>query len=253
MLRNIARSLVAVAWLLAVSCVVSAQDGNGLMNRFNQPPVELSRFHGTWFNADFIKVLSSVRSYQDAIGQLRGSDPLWVRIDSSSEGRIALVGFTPQKTDTMVLGIKAIKGAGQKWTLGRRGATPLWMVADDEQKRTYIALTPLDSLERQPCVMGALPSKNQDPTFILTRMVNNSLLAGNWKAADGRPYRFSNDLVAEIDGHSIRYKMSFSSLGARVSITTIDGQPRTWTVERSSKQLTLRPKNGAAIRLQPVL
>lgn len=244
-------ALVAGALLFGASCELSAQDGRGLLDRYNRPPVELGRFHGTWFNADFIKVLSSVRSFGDAIGQLRGANPLWVRIDSSSDGRIALIGLTPQKTDTMVLVISTIKGAGQKWTLGRRGSQPIWMVADDEQKRSYIALTPLDSLEKQPCVMGALPSKNQDPLFILTRMVNNSLVAGSWKTSGGKKYRFSNDLMLEIDGQATRYKMSFSSAGNRVIITTIDGQPRSWTVERRSRSLTLRPKKGAAIDLQP--
>lgn len=249
--RAVAHAVVAIAWLLWMPFDVSAQNGRGLLGQTSYAPVELGRFHGTWFNADFIKVLSSVRSYQDAMGQLRGGNPLWVRIDSASDGRIALIGFTPQKIDTMVLVVNTIKGAGQKWTLGRRGSQPIWMVADDEQKRSYIALTPLDSLEREPCVMGALPSKNQDPMFILTRMVNNSCFAGSWKTSDGRKYRFTNDLMLEIDGQAFRYKMSFSGTGNRISITTIDGQPRTWTVERRATSLTLRPKKGAAITLQP--
>jgi|GEM_PF-495313 hypothetical protein len=251
MYRSVAHAVVAVAWLLSVSCDLSAQDDRGLLGRMSQAPVELGRFHGTWFNADFIKVLSSMRSYQDAMGQLSGGNPLWVRIDSSSKGRIALVGFRPQKIDTMFLVINTIKGAGQKWTLGRRGGQPIWMIADDEQKRSYIALTPLDSMEKQPCVMGALPSKNQDPMFILTRMVNNSCVAGNWKTSDGRKYRFTNDLMLVIDGQTFRYNMSFSGAGNRISITTIDGQPRTWTIERRSTSLTLRPKKGAPITLQP--
>ncbi|MBU3699013.1 MAG: hypothetical protein FGM33_03250 [Candidatus Kapabacteria bacterium] len=235
---------------LTLTCVVilclaaGHQHSKAQTGRVNQPAVPLGRMHGTWFNARFIEELNRSRSLMGAMSKVTSSDPLWVRIDTTAATSTAVVGYNVNRVDSMPIFKKVIKGAGQKWVIGNT-EQPFWMLADDEIARAYIALTSLDSLDSQPIVLGALPSKNPDPLFILRRMVNNSILAGKWKRADGKEVRFSNDLVMTVGAESVRYNMSFERDGAQARITTTDGQPVSWIVERAGRKLTLRPTKGA--------
>lgn len=244
------RPLILTA-LVLVCVVASAQPTLPQSDRLNQPAVPLGRMHGTWFNARFIDELNGSRSLTAAMSKVRASDPLWVRIDSAQAAPFALVGFNVNRIDTMQIRKQIVKGAGQKWVIGH-SEQPLWMVADDEIGRSYIAMTLLDSLDAEPLVMGALPSKNPDPMFILRRMVNNSLLVGRWKRSDGKEVRFSNDQVMTVGEESVRYNMSFQQNGTQLRITTIDGQPLTWSVDRQRRQLRLRPAKGDPVVLTPL-
>jgi hypothetical protein len=82
-------------------------------------------------------------------------------------------------------------------------------------------------------------------------MVNASLLSGSWKTPKGQKYVFSNDLTASIDGQRVTYQLSFEGNGTLVRLSTTQGQPRTWTVERNGTTLTLMPKSGSAVVLSP--
>ena len=238
------RPLIMIGFLI-LCLALDHQQANAQTGRVNQPAVSLGRLHGTWFNARFIEELNGSRSLSGAMSKVGPGDPLWVRIDTVSTESYALVGFGVNRADTLPMAKKIIKGAGQKWVIGN-SEQPLWMVADDEIARSYIALTSLDSLDAKPLVMGALPSKNPDPLFILRRMVNNSMLVGRWKRSDGKEVRFSNDQVMTVEAESVRYSMSFERDGTQARISTIDGQPLTWTVERAGRKLTLRPSKGAS-------
>ena len=238
-------------WIVPGLLTLLASPSQGQIDGLNRPPVNVGRFHGTWFNARFIAALNEERSFERAMGVLNPFDPLWVNVDSTRLTRSVYLGYAPEKLDTMQLDIRDVKGAGRTWVMGRV-EQPTWIVTDDERKRSYIALTPIDSLNVQPLVLGALPSKNSDPMFILGRMVNNSLVVGEWKAADGKKYRFTNDMVMTVNAVTSRYKLQFDHDGRTVRIITTDGQPATWTIDRAAGKLTLRPRKGAPIVLTRV-
>lgn len=244
-LRTLTVVAAVVAGALIVPSIASAQIRAGA----DSLPT-LGQLHGTWFNGQFIEELSTSRSLGKALSRLGTREPLWVRLDSAKGTDRVLVCKGLTGADTMMIAQMNVRGVGRKWVLGQV-EQPFWVLTHDALKRSYIALTPLDSLAREPIVLGALPSKNPDPMFILRRMVNASLLSGAWKTSAEQKYVFSNDLTATINGQRTAYQLSFSDDASQVRLTITQGQPRTWTVERNGSTLTLTPKNGAAIVLSP--
>lgn len=234
---------VTFTGFMATSSAAEAQIRAGA-----DPLPTFAQLHGTWFNGQFIEELSSSRSLGNALARIGTKEPLWVRLDSAKGTARVLVGIGLNTTDTMALDQMDVRGVGRKWVLGLV-EQPIWVLTHDALKRSYIALTPLDSLARAPIVLGALPSKNPEPMFMLRRMVNASLLSGSWKTPTGQKYVFANDLTATIDGQRTAYQLSFTGTPLQVRLTTTQGQPRTWTVERNGATLTLTPKSGDAVVL----
>jgi hypothetical protein len=247
---HIARQGLLIIAFIVTGIVITASVAVGQIRAGADPLPTLAELHGTWFNGQFIEELSASRSLSRAFAGLGTREPLWLRIDSSKGSDRILVGRGLTSIDTMVLAQMDVRGVGRKWVLGLV-EQPTWVLTHDALKRSYVALTPLDSLARAPIVLGALPSKNPDPMFILRRMVNASLLSGSWKTPKGQKYIFSNDLTASIDGQRVTYQLSFEGNGPLVRLSTTQGQPHTWTVERNGTTLTLMPKSGSAVVLSP--
>lgn len=214
------------------------------------PLATYGQLHGTWFNGKFIEELSTSHSLGNAISRLSADEPLWIRIDSTVENGRVQAGMGLSRTDTMLLMQMMVPRAGLNWGLGYI-EQPSWMLSYDSQKGTYIALTPLDSLETAPIVMGKLPSKNPDPQFMLRRMVNASVLSGSWKSASGQKVSIANDQTLTINGDRIPYQLTFDKGGERIRITSTTGQPRSWTVDRKGSVLTLTPSTGQPLVLTP--
>lgn len=231
--------------MLTVGCVLELR---AQISLGSEPLATYAQLHGTWFHGRFVQSLSSSRSLVNALSATKADEPLWIRIDSTNQQGKVLIGKGLGATDTMMLLQTTVPQAGLKWVMGRADQ-PMWLVTHDAQKGTYLALTPLNDLEGEPIVMGALPSKNPDPVFILRRMVNSSLLVGSWKSSSGQTYAFSNSLVADFAGQRFPYQLSFSNDGSQVRLTATEGRPRTWSVERSATTLVLREKSRPAITL----
>lgn len=247
---HIARRVMLFSVAVVMGMMITASVAVGQIRAGADPLPTLADLHGTWFNGQFIEELSTSRSLGNAMARLGTREPLWLRLDSSKGADRVLVGTGLNATDTMMLAQMDVRGVGRKWVLGL-AEQPIWVLTHDALKRSYVALMPLDSLAREPIVLGALPSKNPDPMFILRRMVNASLLSGSWKTSTGQKYVFANDLTATIDGQRTTYQLSFAGDIPQVRLTTAQGQPRTWTVERNGFTLTLIPKNGSAVVLSP--
>lgn len=246
MLRSLLQSLLHVILVSVAATELRAQISLG-----SEPLATYAQLHGTWFHGRFVQTLSSSRSLVHALSATKADEPLWVRIDSTQQQGIVVLGKGLGATDTMMLLQTTVPQAGLKWVMGRADR-PVWLVTHDDQKGTYLALTPLNGLEEEPVVMGALPSKNPDPMFMLRRMVNASVVAGSWKSSSGQRYVFSSNLVAEFPGKRFPYQLSFSHDGSTIRLTSTEGRPRTWTVERSATTLVLRERSRPAITLTRV-
>jgi hypothetical protein len=115
------------------------------------------------------------------------------------------------------------------------------MVASDVRQNSYIALTELDSIEKKPIVLGKLPSKNTDPLFILKRMVNTSVLSGTWVDTRGKTVSFTQTMVVTIDGATFPYELSIDPSTLRMTLSSTQGKPRSYIVNRTGAMLTLTP------------
>lgn len=235
--------------MILVVAFVSAFGTSRAQSMMDQAPLATyGQLHGTWFNGKFIEELSTSHSLGNAVARLTADEPLWIRIDSTVENGRVQAGMGLFKTDTMVLMQLMVPRAGLNWGLGYV-EQPTWMLSYDTQKGSYIALTPLDSLEDQPIVMGKLPSRNPDPQFMLRRMVNASVLAGSWKSSTGQKVSIGNDQSLSLNGERIPFQLSFDKGGERIRITSTTGQPRSWTVDRKGAILTLTPATGQPLVL----
>lgn len=236
--------------LLVLGVVASGPVSTAQSMMDKAPLATYGQLHGTWFSGKFIEELSASHSLGNAIARLSVDEPLWIRIDSTTENGRVQAGMGLSRTDTMLLMQLMVPRAGLNWGLGYV-EQPIWMLSYDTQKGTYLALTPLDSLETAPIVMGKLPSKNPDPQFMLRRMVNASVLSGSWKSASGLKVSISNDQTLTMNGERIPYQLTFDNSGERIRITSTAGQPRTWTVDRKGLVLTLTPLTGRSLVLSP--
>ena len=208
-------------------------------------------FHGTWFHANFLDILKKTSSVEQAM-QAKGADePLYIRIDSSQlEGKV-LTAMHLGATEELLMLKTSIPNAGMKWAIGTMDH-PFWIVSVDERAQSYIALTKIDSMEGKPVVLGKLPSKNPDPMFILKRMINASVLTGTWVDAKGKETTFSNGMVATMGGQTFTYDLSIHSQNYTVTLTSTEGKPRSYLVQRMGDGLTLTPLHGSKTTQSPI-
>lgn len=185
--------------------------------------------------------------------QSKGLDePLYIRIDSTSlDGKIT-VAFKPGADAQMLILKTSVPKAGMKWAIGTQDL-PMWLVAVDERNQTYISLTKMDSLEGVPIVLGKLPSKNPDPMFILRRMVNSSLLSGQWTTSDGKDVSFTNGMVATMMGSTFTYDLTIDSQSYAITLTSTQGKPLSYVVQRMGEGLTLTQVHGGKTTQVPIV
>lgn len=216
---------------------------------------EYAQFHGTWINATVIDVLHTTRSIERALAARPLHHPIYVRFDSTDEVGKVTMCFDLGSDKSMIVRKSQMEHVGIKWGIGDEQG-PLWVLNLDDKKAAYIALTPTDSLENKPIVLGRLPSNNQDPMFILRRMVNTSLLKGLWKDAAGKSYEFTSGQQLVINDKPTAYQLDISPTGSSVKIVVpAKGRPLQWSVVRDGPNLTLTAlqKSKGTIISQKVL
>lgn len=220
--------------LVILTSVVHAQVMPGSSN------ASYGEFHGTWFHSTFIDVLHKTSSIEQAIAAKSEREPLYIVIDSTEQAGNLRVGISIGREERGLILRTVVPNVGMKWAIGTEDA-PVWMVASDPRQNSYIALTELDSIEKKPIVLGKLPSKNGDPTFILTRMVNTSVVAGRWVDTRGKIVEFTPSMVATIDGQTFPYELRIDSSTLRLTLSSTQGKPRSYVVNRIDGMLTLTP------------
>lgn len=197
-------------------------------------------FHGTWFHSRFIDILHKTSSLAQAVSAKPEGEPLYVVIDSNDRSGNVRVGITVGREERGLMLQTMVPNVGMKWAIGSEDA-PVWMVASDARQRSYIALTELDSIEKKPVVLGKLPSKNSDPRFILSRMVNTSVVAGTWVDTRGKQVTFTQTMVATIDGATFPYDLAIDPSTLRITLSSTQGKPVAYVVNRVDNMLTLTP------------
>lgn len=197
-------------------------------------------FHGTWFHSAFIDVLHKSASIERALAAKPEGEPLYMVLDSNDQSGGVRVGLSIGREERGLILRTMVPNIGMKWAIGTEDA-PVWMVASDPRMNSYIALTELDSIEKKPIVLGKLPSKNSDPLFILKRMVNTSVLSGTWIDTFGKTVSFSPTMVATLDGETFPYDLSIDPSTLRLTLTSIQGKPKSYVVNRAEGMLTLTP------------
>ena len=201
---------------------------------------EYSEFHGTWIHSKFVEVLNETRSIERALTARPLSEPLYMVIDSANGSGEVVLAYNLGEQEKLLCRKSSFEHAGIKWGIGDN-IGPRWIVARDEKAGSYIALTPADSLENQPIVLGKLPSKNTDPMFIIRRMVNASMLTGVWKMDPKYTIEFTNGQQMVVNGSPIPYTLQFAPDGSKVTLITTQGRPLKWDVLRDGPNLTLKP------------
>lgn len=197
-------------------------------------------FHGTWFHSAFIETLHKTASIEQALAAKTEREPLYMVIDSTDQAGNVRVGLSVGREERGLMLKTMVPNIGLKWAIGTEDA-PVWMVASDARQNSYIALTELDSIEKKPIVLGKLPSKNTDPLFILKRMINTSVLSGSWIDTRGAAVTFTPTMVATIDGATFPYELTIEPTTLRLTLTSTQGKPRSYVVNRADDMLTLTP------------
>ncbi len=210
---------------------------------------EYSLFHGTWFNALFIDALRKTSSVEQAMAAKGIDEPLYVRIDSTNPDGKVTAGYGIANSQELLFLKTSIPNVGMKWAIGTMDL-PMWIVSIDERNQTYISLTKFDSLQGKPIVLGKLPSKNLDPMFMLKRMVNASVLSGQWVNAKGATTSFTTNMEATMNGSTFPYDLTIDSQS--YSVTSKQGKPLSYMVQRMGDGLTLTPVHGAKVGQQPI-
>jgi len=216
--------MIIIALLFLLCIPVSAQ--------------EYAEFHGTWIHSKVVEVLNETRSIERALAARPLSEPIYVAIDSTRDGGEVTAAFALGKDEQFLCRKSSFAHAGIKWGIGD-ATGPRWILSRDEKAGSYIALTPADSLERKPIVLGKLPSKNSDPVFIIRRMVNASMLGGRWSSAKNKIVEFTTNQLMVTDGAPTPYTLDISADGAMVTLVTTSGQPQKWVVRRNGPELVL--------------
>jgi hypothetical protein len=208
-------------------------------------------FHGTWFHATFLEVLKKTSSVESAMNAKGDDEPLYLRIDSTHQDGKVSAGMNLGGSEELLMLKTSIPNAGMKWAIGTMDH-PFWIVTVDERAQSYIALTKIDSMEGKPVVLGRLPSRNQDPMFILKRMINASVLSGSWVDAKGKETIFSNGMVATMGGSTFPYDLSINASTYTITLTSTEGKPKSYIVQRMGDGLTLTPLHGSKTTQQPI-
>ncbi|MBC8124827.1 MAG: hypothetical protein H7X70_03755 [Candidatus Kapabacteria bacterium] len=212
---------------------------------------EYSLFHGTWFNAMFIDALRKTSSVEQAMAAKGFDEPLYVRIDSTNLDGKVTAGYGLGSSQQLLILKTSLPKVGMKWAIGTIDL-PMWIVSIDERSQTYISLTKFDSLEGKPIVLGKLPSKNPDPMFMLKRMVNASVLSGQWVNSKGATTSFTTNMEATMNGNTFPYDLSIDSQSYSVTLTSKQGKPVSYIVQRMGDGLTLTPMHGSKVGQQPI-
>lgn len=211
---------------------------------------EYSEFHGTWIHSKVVEVLNETRSIERGLAARPKSEPIYVVIDSANgEGNIA-VGFRLGASENMICRKSSFKHAGIKWGVGDQTG-PRWILTRDEKAQSYIALTPVDSLEQAPIVLGKLPSKNTDPLFIIRRMVNASMLSGRWTTDGGKAVEFTTNQIMVVDNKPHPYTLDIAEDGSVVTLITTTGRPLKWVVRRDGPNLVMTAQQKGKSNLLP--
>ncbi|RPI67647.1 MAG: hypothetical protein EHM43_07080 [Ignavibacteriae bacterium] len=212
---------------------------------------EYGELHGTWINATFIEVLKRTASVATAMEAVSATSPLWVKIDSANKDGDVEVAFDLSSRKPMLLLKAQLIGPELRWGLGD-AAGPIWLVTADEEQGTFIALQVLDSMGNAPKVLGKLPSRNQDPDFLIDRMINASVLAGSYVDDRKKSVVFNTDMTATWAGKSykVRIDVEEQSHHLRVTLTATDGTSRVHSVHRIGSDLVLTGSDGSTMTLK---
>ncbi len=238
MIRSRLCAHVALAIVVAlISIPAHAQLMPGSESRYGE-------FHGTWIHGAFIDVLHKTASVEQAVAVKTDREPLYMVIDSNDKSGNVLVGLSFGREERGIIVRTMVPNIGMKWAIGTEDA-PVWMVASDARQNSYIALTELDSIEKKPIVLGKLPSKNADPLFILKRMINTSVLSGSWVDTRGKAVTFTQTMVATIDGQTFPYDLAVDPSTLRLTLSSTQGKPKSYVVNRTDGLLTLTPLGQA--------
>lgn len=213
---------------------------------------EYSELHGTWINGRFIEVLKQTASVATAMEAVSAQVPLWIKIDSThSDGNID-VAYDVDEVRELLLLRSQLVGPELQWGIGD-AVGPMWLVTLDQPQRSFIALHDLDSLENKPHVFGRMPSKNQDPDFLIDRMINASVLAGTYADKAKKSVVFRNDLTADWAGkvYVVKIDVKGTSHQLIVTLTSADGKDvRSYEVVRSGTSLLLTGADGKQTTLR---
>ena len=200
---------------------------------------EYADFHGTYIHSKVVEVLNETRSIQRALSARPITEPIYMVIDSTKPNGEITASYQIGSQVDLLCRKSSFAHAGIKWGIGNEQG-PYWVLTRDETSGTYIALTPADSLEKQPIVLGKMPSKNADPMFILRRMVNASMLSGVWAMDAKKNIEFTMNQFMVINGKPTPYSLQISPDGSTVTISTTNGRPLRWVVQRDGPNLTMR-------------
>jgi hypothetical protein len=211
---------------------------------------EYSEMHGTWINGRFIEVLKRTASVASAMEAVPSNVAMWISIDTTDKDGNIDMAYDFDDVRQMLLLKSQLVGPELQWGIGD-AVGPMWLVTVDQQQM-FIALHDLDSLENKPLVFGRMPSKNQDPDFLLDRMINASILAGTYTDPKKNTVEFRTDLTATWANkpYAVKIDVKGSSHELHITLTSADAKDvRTYLVVRTGTSLMLTTPNGKSTTL----
>lgn len=210
---------------------------------------DAAEFAGTWYNAEFMNELKKTSSVSKACAELKHGAPVFLQISIDDSLGVVSVGVSPVATTQMTMKRVLLNQMGYKWVVGTTDKTH-WLITIDNDKHNYIVIHNLDSMELNPIVLGKLPSKNQDPDFLLQRMLNSSIVVGNYADVKGRIHVFNPDMTGIISNESVQYDLSLDAdLELLLTARNTNGVSKAFHVTKTPGGLVLAPERGKKIVL----
>lgn len=194
---------------------------------------------------DFVEQLKKTQNIDSALTALGPTSPLIM-----TTGDNVMCMREEQPTPATVV-TNPTKGLGSQIRVSWSGTT--WIASADDKKEEYIALHRSDSIEARPVVLGKMPSKNFDPSFVVSRILNSALLTGVYADGKRKQYLFSPAQSASWNSDVFTYDVELDWHGRR-AILRKKGTTASWSIYRSGDTLTLTAlaKNGSPLRRPPL-
>lgn len=209
---------------------------------------DIQSLSGTWIHSEFLNTLKTTSRVDSAFHKLNNDEPLYLLIDAEKLHHNVLVAYTPQTTTTMDLEKMIVGKMGERWCIGQDSVR--WILSTDSN-RSVLTLFNIKNLEQKPIVLGKLPSKNQDPDYLLSRTINASVLMGKFQDGTGKLYQFSNAQRAMFADSLFTYTIVYSPNSSQITITDIATKKK-YHITPTKKGIELVPVTATGKKLVKV-
>ncbi len=201
-------------------------------------------------NTVFMETLKRAASVDVAMHHKPSGAPLWVSFTPTSKTSAGTLAFGFDPANEIFVRQETVGAMGKQWVMGIRDSL-IWLLTIDAQANSYVVLHELANLEKDPIVLGKLPSRRTEPDFLLDRMIMSAMMVGSWKDGDGNSYQIRNDATALWKGAKREVQIAVDPRTNAVFLVLVDvrGNQQRFLAVRTGTILTLTGEDGSVTTL----